>query len=221
MPALSDVDLELRRGEVHVLLGENGAGKTTLSNVLAGIYRADAGHVEVDGVEQQFHSPAHAIAAGIGMVHQHFKLVAPMTVAENIHLGWEDTPRRVRRRELVARTAKLMDEFGLRVDPEAKIWQLSVGEQQRVEILRVLARGARILILDEPTAVLTTAEAERAVQRDAVAGGRRAHGRVHLAQAQRGARGRRPDHRAAQRRAGRHRRRRRRDPSGIGAADDG
>ena len=91
--ALRDVDLELRRGEVHALLGENGAGKTTLCNILAGIYRADSGHIEVDGTARQFHSPAQAIAAGIGMVHQHFRLVAPMTVAENIHLGWDATRR--------------------------------------------------------------------------------------------------------------------------------
>ena len=159
VPALQNVDLELRRGEVHVLLGENGAGKTTLSNVLAGIYRADEGTIEVDGVERQFHSPADAIAAGIGMVHQHFKLVDTMTVAENIHLGWTETPRHIRRKDLVIRTGMLMDEFGLRVPPAAKIWQLSVGEQQRVEILRVLSRGAQILILDEPTAVLTAEEA--------------------------------------------------------------
>ena len=219
--ALADVDLELRRGEVHVLLGENGAGKTTLSNVLAGIYRADAGRIEVDGVERQFHSPADAIAAGIGMVHQHFKLVAPMTVAENIHLGWEATPRHVRRRDLVARTEQLMEEFGLRVEPEAKIWQLSVGEQQRVEVLRVLARGARILILDEPTAVLTAAEADELfkVMRSLVEGGRTR--RVHLPQAQRGARRRRSDHGAPQRRTGRHGRRSRRDRTRVGEADDG
>ena len=126
----------------------------------SGIYRADAGHVEVDGTVCQFHSPAQAIAAGIGMVHQHFRLVAPMTVAENIHLGWAETPARVTRRELAARTDLLMDQFGLRVDPDARIWQLSVGEQQRVEILRMLARGTQILILDEPTAVLTAAEAD-------------------------------------------------------------
>jgi simple sugar transport system ATP-binding protein len=174
LAALSDVDLELRVGEVHAILGENGAGKTTLSNILAGIYRADAGDIVVDGIEHHFHSPAQAIAAGIGMVHQHFKLVAPMTVAENIHLGWDATPRHVTRRELVARTVALMDEFGLHVDPGAKVWELSVGEQQRVEILRVLARGAKILILDEPTAVLTTAEADELFQvmRSLIAGGR-------------------------------------------------
>ena len=174
VPALRDVDLELRRGEVHALLGENGAGKTTLCNVLAGIYRADSGQIEVDGSPQQFHSPAQAIAAGIGMVHQHFRLVAPMTVAENIHLGWDATPARVTHGALVARTSQLMDQFGMRVDPAAKVWQLSVGEQQRVEILRMLARGARTLILDEPTAVLTTAEAGElfGVMRRLVAEGR-------------------------------------------------
>jgi simple sugar transport system ATP-binding protein len=172
--ALRAVDLELRRGEVHALLGENGAGKTTLSNILAGIYRADAGDIEVDGVEHQFHSPAQAIAAGIGMVHQHFRLVAPMTVAENIHLGWEATPRHVTRRALATRTNHLMSQLGFRVAPDTKVWQLSVGEQQRVEILRVLARGARILILDEPTAVLTAAEAADLfkLMRALVAGGR-------------------------------------------------
>jgi general nucleoside transport system ATP-binding protein len=172
--ALDHVDLELRIGEVHALLGENGAGKTTLSNVLAGIYRADSGAVLVDGGEHHFRSPAQAIEAGIGMVHQHFRLIHPMTVAENIHLGWRDTPQLVTKRELIERTERVMGEFGLRVDPSAEIWQLSVGEQQRVEILRTLARGARILILDEPTAVLTEQEARDlfSVIRGLVEGGR-------------------------------------------------
>ena len=172
--ALNNVDLELARGEVHALLGENGAGKTTLSNVLAGIYRADTGTVLVEGVEHHFRSPAQAIDAGIGMVHQHFRLIHPMTVAENIHLGWRDTPELITRRELVARSKRVMDEMGLHVDPTAEIWQLSVGEQQRVEILRTLARGARILILDEPTAVLTEHEARDlfSVIRGLVADGR-------------------------------------------------
>jgi general nucleoside transport system ATP-binding protein len=174
VPALNNVSLDLRVGEVHALLGENGAGKTTISNILAGIYRADVGIVKVAGVERDFRSPAQSIAAGIGMVHQHFKLVAPMTVAENVHLGWSQTPRFVTRRELVRRTKALMDETGLHVDPSARVWQLSVGEQQRVEILRVLARGAKVLILDEPTAVLTAHEARElfAVMRSLVAGGR-------------------------------------------------
>src|SRR6266545_3202503 len=172
--ALDHVDLELRIGEVHALLGENGAGKTTLSNVLAGIYRADSGMVLVDGVEHHFRSPAQAIEAGIGMVHQHFRLIHPMTVAENIHLGWRDTPQFVTKRELIERTERVMGELGMHVDPSAEIWQLSVGEQQRVEILRTLARGARILILDEPTAVLTEQEARDlfSVIRELVEGGR-------------------------------------------------
>ena len=158
--ALDAVDFEVRPAEVHALVGENGAGKTTLCNILAGIYRADAGQVFVDGVERDFRAPAHAIDAGIGMVHQHFRLVDPMTVAENIHLGWPDTPGVVSQRALVDRAERFMGEMGMQVDPTARIWQLSVGEQQRVEILRVLARGARVLILDEPTAVLTAKEAE-------------------------------------------------------------
>ena len=158
--ALDAVDFEARWSEVHALVGENGAGKTTLCNILAGIYRADAGQVVVDGEVREFRNPAHAIEAGIGMVHQHFRLVEPMTVAENIHLGWSETPGLVSQRALVERTERFMGEMGLHVDPTAKIWQLSVGEQQRVEILRVLARGARVLILDEPTAVLTAKEAD-------------------------------------------------------------
>ncbi len=154
-------------------MGENGAGKTTLCNILAGIYRADAGRVIVDGTERDFRSPAHAIDAGIGMVHQHFRLVEPMTVAENIHLGWPETPGVVSQRALNERAERFMGEMGLHVDPTARIWQLSVGEQQRVEILRVLARGARVLILDEPTAVLTAQEAEElfTVVRELAAGG--------------------------------------------------
>ncbi len=174
IPALDRVDLRLERGEVHALLGENGAGKTTLSNIFAGIYRADEGQILVSGEEQHFRSPAQAIASGIGMVHQHFRLVAPMTVAENIHLGWSETPRVITAAALEARTQGLMDDIGLHVDPAARIWQLSVGEQQRVEILRVLARGANVLILDEPTAVLTQHEARDlfGVMRRLVAGGR-------------------------------------------------
>lgn len=172
--ALDNVSLDLRKGEVHALLGENGAGKSTLSNVLAGLYRADSGTVLVDGEEREFHSPSQAIAAGIGMVHQHFRLVLPMTVAENLHLGSPDTPPVISQKRLIASARRIMEEIGLEVDPTAKVWQLSVGEQQRVEILRVLARGARVLILDEPTAVLTAQEAKElfAVIRQLVAGGR-------------------------------------------------
>jgi ABC-type uncharacterized transport system ATPase subunit len=154
------VDFELRTGEVHALLGENGAGKSTLMNILAGLYRPDEGEVRVDGRPVSFGSPRDAIEAGLGMVHQHFTLVPSQTVTENILLGlkrprfWLDAGRSE------DEVARLATEFGLRVHPAAKIWQLSVGEQQRVEILKLLYRGARILILDEPTAVLAPQEAE-------------------------------------------------------------
>lgn len=157
--ANQDVDLDVMPGEIHALLGENGAGKSTLMNILTGIYQPDAGEIFVDGHRQVFVSPTDAIAAGIGMVHQHFKLVKAFTVAENIHLGWKDTPRRISAAALEARTAELAASLNLAVRPAARVSDLSTGEQQRVEILRVLARKARVLILDEPTAVLTPAEA--------------------------------------------------------------
>ncbi len=153
------VDLQLRAGEVHALLGENGAGKTTLMNILSGTYRQDEGTILIQGKPVQFRSPAQAIEAGIGMVHQHFRLVDKLTAAENVHLGWPETPWNISASLLAERTRRFCDEYGLYVDPDAHIWQLSTGEQQRVEILRVLARGARVLILDEPTAVLTPNEA--------------------------------------------------------------
>jgi ABC-type uncharacterized transport system ATPase subunit len=151
------VDLRVSTGEVHALLGENGAGKSTLSNILTGLYRADEGEISVFGEPAHFHAPRDAIDAGIGMVHQHFRLVEPMTVAENVVLGM---PGRFRRRSAERAVAELGERYGLAVDPTARIWQLSVGEQQRVEILKVLHRGARVLILDEPTAVLTPQESE-------------------------------------------------------------
>ena len=153
------IDLDLRRGEIHALLGENGAGKSTLMNILTGIYQPDGGEILLNGTPVRFASPVQAIAAGIGMVHQHFKLIKAFTVAENIHMGWSATPRRVSAAVLERRTRQLADKFGLDVRPEARVEDLSAGEQQRVEILRVLARGARVLILDEPTAVLTPSEA--------------------------------------------------------------
>ncbi|WP_157015588.1 ABC transporter ATP-binding protein [Mesorhizobium xinjiangense] len=157
--ANEDVDLEVMPGEIHALLGENGAGKSTLMNILTGIYQADAGEIIIDGYQRTFATPLQAIGAGIGMVHQHFKLVQAFTVAENIHLGWSDTPRRASAAVLEGRTAELAEKFNLQVRPGAVVSDLSTGEQQRVEILRVLARQARLLILDEPTAVLTPAEA--------------------------------------------------------------
>jgi len=157
------VDFEAEVGEVHALLGENGAGKTTLSNILTGLYRPDAGEIELYGEPVRFQSPRDALAAGIGMVHQHFRLVAPFTVAENVMLGDHRDEGRsfvLHSRRIEQRVAALAERYGLDVDPQAHIWQLSVGEQQRVEILKALYRDARILIMDEPTAVLTPQEAE-------------------------------------------------------------
>lgn len=153
------VNLEIRAGEVHALLGENGAGKSTLSNILTGLYRADEGRVEVDGSVCEFSSPRDALDAGIGMVHQHFRLVPTFTVAENVVLGEANGSLFMNQGHVADRVRELSDRYGLAVDPTARVWQLSVGEQQRVEILKVLYRGARVLILDEPTAVLTPVEA--------------------------------------------------------------
>ncbi|RPJ26273.1 MAG: ABC transporter ATP-binding protein [Chloroflexi bacterium] len=152
------VDFELRPGEIHALLGENGAGKSTLMNVLAGLYKQDAGLIKVKGNRVEFSSPRDAIHAGIGMVHQHFMLVPSQTVTENILLGLEDPRFFMRLTEYDSKIAELGERFGLKVDPRAKIWQLSVGEQQRVELLKMLYRGANVLIMDEPTAVLAPTE---------------------------------------------------------------
>ena len=157
------VDFEAAAGEVHALLGENGAGKSTLSNILTGLYRPDEGEIFLSGEAVRFESPSDAIEAGIGMVHQHFRLVPPFTVAENVILGeHREEARRfvVNPRQIERRVAGLGERYGVAVDPGARVWQLSVGEQQRVEILKALYREARILILDEPTAVLTPQEAE-------------------------------------------------------------
>jgi general nucleoside transport system ATP-binding protein len=157
--ANAGVDLDVAPGEIHALLGENGAGKSTLMNVLTGLYRPDAGEILIDGYPARLASPQDAIAAGIGMVHQHFKLVEAFTVAENVHLGWPGTPGWLTAGALRRRTAELGERFGLPVRPDARVAELSTGERQRVEILRVLAREARVLILDEPTALLTPGEA--------------------------------------------------------------
>jgi general nucleoside transport system ATP-binding protein len=156
------VDFEAAAGEVHALLGENGAGKTTLSNILTGLYRPDEGEIELFGKRVEFNSPRDALDAGVAMVHQHFRLVSPFTVAENVVLGdHRDVGRSfvLRPRAIEARVEELSHRYGLAVAPRARIWQLSVGEQQRVEILKALYKDARILILDEPTAVLTPQEA--------------------------------------------------------------
>lgn len=153
------IDLSVERGEVHALLGENGAGKSTLMRALYGLTRPDAGSILVDGSRVAIHSPKHAIAAGIGMVTQHFALVKPMTVAENVVLG-RTGGLRVRLAEAEESVAAAAERFGIRVDPRARVADLSVGEQQRVEILKALFRDCSILILDEPTAVLVPQEVE-------------------------------------------------------------
>lgn len=158
--ANDQVNFDLSRGEVHALLGENGAGKSTLMNILAGLYRQDGGTLEVNGKPEIFSSPKDAIDAGIGMVHQHFMLVPSMSVTENILLGLDEPRFRMNLTQYNRKIREMADQYGLHVDPAAKIWQLSVGEQQRVEILKMLYRGADILIMDEPTAVLAPSEIE-------------------------------------------------------------
>jgi general nucleoside transport system ATP-binding protein len=155
------VDFELRRGEVHALLGENGAGKSTLMNVLYGLYHADEGQILIKGEPVRLHSPKDAINRGIGMVHQHFMLIPVMTVAENIVLATEPTRAGVLLDYRAAdnRVRELSRAFNFAIDPEARIESITVGQQQRVEILKALYRHADILILDEPTAVLTPQEA--------------------------------------------------------------
>ncbi|MGI9952643.1 ABC transporter ATP-binding protein [Moorellaceae bacterium AZ2] len=154
------IDLDIYPGEIHALLGENGAGKSTLMNILYGLYGADAGRIILDGREVNIDSPRKAIELGIGMVHQHFMLIPALTVAENIALGTNGGLQRLNLSEEVRKVRTLSEQYGLRVDPEATVATLSVGQQQRVEILKALYRDAKILILDEPTAVLTPQETE-------------------------------------------------------------
>jgi simple sugar transport system ATP-binding protein len=152
------VSFAAQPGEIHALLGENGAGKSTLMNVLAGIYQPDEGEILVHGHPVTFHSPRAAIQAGIGMVHQHFMLVLSQSVAENVVLGLHGLGFLLHPSQIEAKVQQVGDQYGLPIDPCAKVWQLSVGEQQRVEIIKLLCRGAEILLLDEPTAVLTPQE---------------------------------------------------------------
>ncbi len=154
------VDFSAFEGEIHALLGENGAGKTTLMNILSGLYRPDEGEIYLYGRRVSFSSPRDAIAHGVGMVHQHFKLVETHTVTENIILGLDKPRFFLNLSEAEQEIHHLEEQYGLKVDPRAYIWQLSLGEQQRVEILKALYRGARILIMDEPTAVLTPQEVD-------------------------------------------------------------
>ena len=158
--ANKDVDLELREGEILALLGENGSGKTTLMNMLSGIYFPDYGEIHIHGESVTICSPKDAFALGIGMIHQHFKLVDVLTAAENIVLGL-DGGLTVNRKEVNRKVAELAQRYGFEVDPAKKIYNMAVSEKQTVEILKVLYRGADILILDEPTAVLTPQETEK------------------------------------------------------------
>jgi general nucleoside transport system ATP-binding protein len=159
--ACNHVDFDVRGGEVHSLLGENGAGKSTLMKVLYGMLRPDGGQVFINGREVSFHSPADAIAAGIGMIHQHFMLVPTMTVAQNVALGQPSTRGLMLDLDVVSKKIRALSaEYGLRVDPDDLVAYLSVGEQQRVEIIKALYLGASVIILDEPTAVLTPQEVD-------------------------------------------------------------
>lgn len=159
--ANSNVNFEVKAGEVHALLGENGAGKSTLMKILFGLYAPDEGQIVVNDEVVQIHSPSDAIQHGIGMIHQHFMLVEPFTVAENVALGLPSSRgMRLDLDRVSERINQLSRQYGLRVNPEAGVWQLSVGEQQRVEIVKALYRNASLLVLDEPTAVLTPQEVD-------------------------------------------------------------
>lgn len=154
------VDFEVRPGQVHCLLGENGAGKSTLMKIMYGLYQPDEGAVLVNGREVEIASPTHAIDLGIGMIHQHFMLVPTLTVAENVALGLGGRRGLADMRPVRKRLAEVSERYGLSVDPDAQIWQLAVGERQRAEILKALYRDAQVLVLDEPTAVLTPPEVD-------------------------------------------------------------
>ncbi|MCQ2584925.1 MAG: ABC transporter ATP-binding protein [Treponema sp.] len=158
--ANSDVSLDIEKGEILALLGENGSGKTTLVNMLAGLYAPDSGSIFIDGKKQNFARPADSISAGIGMVHQHYLLVDVMSALENITMGETKAGFFVNKKQIREKILKLEETYGLKIDPDKKIYEMSVSEKQTVEILKVLYRGANILILDEPTAVLTPQETE-------------------------------------------------------------
>jgi len=172
--ANDNVDFDIHSGEVHALLGENGAGKSTLMKILYGIYEPSEGDILLNGKPIKIENPADAIKHGIGMIHQHFMLVESLTVAENVALGLPSSRGFLTDLDKVSkRIMELGDIYGLQIDPVAYIWQLSVGQQQRVEIIKALYRGAALLILDEPTAVLTPQEVDEffVIMRQMVADG--------------------------------------------------
>ena len=159
--ASDHVDFDVKSGEVHALLGENGAGKSTLMKILYGLYHPDEGEILLNGKPVSISSPNDSINLGIGMIHQHFMLVQTLTVAENVALGLPSSRGALTDLDRVSkRIIELAEIYGLKIDPSAYIWQLSVGQQQRVEIIKALYRGAALLILDEPTAVLTPQEVD-------------------------------------------------------------
>jgi len=159
--ANDSIDLTVRSGEVHTLLGENGAGKSTLMKVLFGLYQPDEGEILLNGEHVRIESPSFAIEHGIGMIHQHFMLVPTLTVAENVALGTRSTRWPLTDPAVVAkRVAEISEQFGLAIDPWVEVWKLAVGERQRVEIIKALYRDAKLLVLDEPTAVLTPQEVD-------------------------------------------------------------
>ena len=158
--AVDNLSLDLHWGEVHALLGENGAGKSTLMNIVAGFLTPDRGEAALDGASLTFGSPRASLASGIGMVHQHFRLVQKFSVADNLAVGSSELSALSSPRDRVEYASRLAEEYNITIDPTTPVWALSEGEKQRVEILRTLSRGARVLILDEPTAVLTPEEAD-------------------------------------------------------------
>ena len=161
--ANEDVNLVVNKGEVHALLGENGAGKSTLMNMLSGIYKPDRGDILFEGEQVTFNSPKDSIRIGIGMIHQHFKLVDVMTAKDNIILG-QPSGFFLKGKKLTEKIREISDQYGLDIDPDKKVYDMSVGEKQTLEIIKVLYRGARILIMDEPTAVLTPQEINKLFQ---------------------------------------------------------
>lgn len=181
--ANADVDFELRQGEVHTLLGENGAGKSTLAAMLCGLYQPDEGQIFRLGQAIRLRSPREGLAHGIGMVHQHFRLIPRFTVAENVVLGDPQQSFIMKPSEAEDRVAQISERFGLPIDPRAVVSDLTVGQRQRVEIVKVLYRGADVLLLDEPTAVLTPPGSQRSVRHRPVDDQRRQGGRLHQPQA--------------------------------------